>query len=96
MGDIKAGSVIKVAAALGTAIASNTDVQEMVLGKYSDGTIRSAADAIHGEYYSPKQKKKLEKRIEKRKLKNQCTDEKKKHKKKKKKKNKNKKKYYAF
>lgn len=33
--------------------------QDMICGKYSDGTPRSLIDAIRGDYISPKKKKKL-------------------------------------
>ncbi len=46
--------------------------QEMVCGKYSDGTTRSIPDAINGEYMSPKEKKKEMKKIKKRKKKHKA------------------------
>ena len=39
---------------------------EMVLGCYSDGTVRSIPDAIRGEIYSPKQKAKALKKKKRR------------------------------
>lgn len=47
---------------VGKELIENDDVQKMVLGTYSDGSVRSIPDAIDGEIYSPKQKGKAIKR----------------------------------
>ena len=39
-------------------LAKDEDVVAFLCGKYSDGTNRNISDAVNGEYYSPKQKKK--------------------------------------
>ena len=51
---------------VGKELIGNGDVQKMVLGTYSDGSVRSIPDAIDGEIYSPKQKGKAIKRNNKR------------------------------
>ena len=47
---------------VGKELIENDDVQKMVLGTYSDGSVRSIPDAIDGEIYSPKQQGKAIKR----------------------------------
>lgn len=47
--------------------AKKSGLFEMVLGTYSDGTVRSIPDAIRGEDFSPKQKRKAMKKRKKRK-----------------------------
>ena len=63
---------INVAAILsvGEKIIANEDLQKMVLGTYSDGSVRSIPDAMDGEVYSPKSKGKAIKRNTKRNKKN--------------------------
>ena len=51
---------------VGKELIGNGDIQKMVLGTYSDGSVRSIPDAIDGEIYSPKQKGKAIKRNKKR------------------------------
>lgn len=53
------GKIVEVAIGAGKAIASDENITEFLCGTYADGTKRSLSDAIHGEYLSPKQKKKL-------------------------------------
>ena len=63
---------VNVAAILsvGEKIIANADLQKMVLGTYSDGSVRSIPDAVDGEVYSPKTKGKAIKRNTKRNKKN--------------------------
>ena len=63
---------VNVAAILsvGEKIIANEDLQKMVLGTYSDGSVRSIPDAVDGEVYSPKTKGKAIKRNTKRNKKN--------------------------
>ena len=63
---------VNVAAILsvGEKIIANEDLQKMVLGTYSDGSVRSIPDAMDGEVYSPKSKGKAIKRNTKRNKKN--------------------------
>lgn len=63
---------VNVAAILsvGEKIIANEDLQKMVLGTYSDGSVRSIPDAMDGEVYSPKTKGKAIKRNTKRNKKN--------------------------
>lgn len=61
------GKIIKAIAESTISIATNKDVQKMVLGTYADGTTRSMKDAIDGEILSPSQKKKLKKKNKKKK-----------------------------
>lgn len=49
------------------AILSNTVVQKMLLGTYSDGETRSLPDALNGEVLSPKSKEKYKKKKDKKK-----------------------------
>ena len=43
-------------------VIKNEDVQRIMFGEYADGDVRSAADAMKGEYRSPKMKKKHHKK----------------------------------
>ena len=49
------------------AILSNSTIQKMVLGTYSDGETRSLPDALNGEVLSPKTKEKYKKKKNKKK-----------------------------
>ena len=53
------GKIVEIAIGAGKAIASDENITEFLCGTYADGTKRSLADAIQGEYLSPKQKKKI-------------------------------------
>lgn len=55
---IPAGVTTAVIEAAGVLLKSKS-VQKTILGTYSDGKTRSVADAIEGEFLSPKQKAKL-------------------------------------
>lgn len=70
-----AAEIITAVAGAAKEIITSEKVQEMVLGKYDDGSIRSIPDAIHGVVESPnkrskenhkkkKKKKKLKKAAE--------------------------------
>lgn len=64
--------IIEIGSALlkaGKDLIKDDDVQKFLCGRYSDGTSRNVADAVHGEYLSPKQRKKL-KKFKKKKKKN--------------------------
>lgn len=58
---------IEVAISAGKTIAKDENITEFLCGTYADGTKRNLADAVHGEYLSPKQKKKLTKKKKKKK-----------------------------
>ena len=51
--------IIEIAIGAGKAISSDDNITEFLCGTYADGSKRSLSDAIHGEFLSPKQRKKL-------------------------------------
>ena len=65
--------VIKVINTIATAtkaIVSDENAQSFLCGTYADGTPRNLSDALHGEFLSPKQRKKaLKKKKKKKKVK---------------------------
>ena len=59
-------TIINTVVAVGETLVRNEDFKKFICGTYSDGSPRNLPDAINGEMYSPKQKKKMDKRIRKR------------------------------
>lgn len=59
--------IVNIGLSVGKSIAKDENITEFLLGTYSDGSKRNLSDAIHGEYLSPKQKKKLNKKKKKKK-----------------------------
>ena len=53
--------IIPIAVAVIEAAASNKTIGKFVCGEYTDGSVRSMADAIRGEVDNPKGKKKKKK-----------------------------------
>ena len=51
--------IVELAIAAGKAICSDENITEFLCGTYADGSKRSLSDAIHGEFLSPKQRKKI-------------------------------------
>lgn len=50
-------------------LAANTKVQKSLFGTYADGTVRSFADAMDGEFLSPSQREEKVAKAEKKKKK---------------------------
>ena len=63
----KLDKVIETGIFVGKEIAKDDKITEFLFGTYADGSKRNLSDAIHGEYLSPKQKKKIEKKKKKKK-----------------------------
>ena len=57
--------IINVAIGASKNLVGDENVKSFLCGTYSDGTPRNVGDAIHGEFLSPKQKKKLAKKKKK-------------------------------
>lgn len=52
-------TMIAVAVDAAARLLSSKDVQKKILGTYSNGKVRSLADALEGEFLSPKQREKM-------------------------------------
>lgn len=66
MDKTKLGNIATGVASVIKEVTSNSTIQKLVLGTYSDGATRSISDALDDEIYSPKQRGKAIKRNKKR------------------------------
>jgi hypothetical protein len=67
MGAEKVLEVAGIVLSAGKELIKDKGVQQFLCGTYADGSSRNVADAVHGEYLSPKQKKKYGKKRKKKK-----------------------------
>lgn len=63
MADI--AKIAEMVALVGREVLGDSNIRKFTCGTYTDGTPRSVADAINGEYLSPKTKKKHNKKKKK-------------------------------